>query len=142
MMGTGFWARAHGGVTHFPVALVIASLVFDIAALVIRREGYLRDLRIAAFYALMLAALGACGAVLSGLFLTNWSTGGRGMLLDHHLFVWPAFGMTIGLAAWRLVIPKDATKVGYTVYLLLLLVTAVLMATAGYWGGEMLIGGG
>jgi len=28
-MNPTFWARLHGGATHFPIALLMASVVFD-----------------------------------------------------------------------------------------------------------------
>lgn len=141
-MDTSFWARVHGGVTHFPVALIIAAAVFDIGAHVFKRAEIQRDLRAAAFWSIMLAALGACAAVLSGLFLTRGQTGGAGLLLKHHLFVWLSFGLIIALAVWRLYIPRSESGVAHAIYLAALVAAAVLVAIAGYWGGEMLLGNG
>lgn len=140
-MDTSFWYKAHGGVTHFPIALLIASAVFDLAAHAVKKEEYQGDLRAAAFWSLMLAALGACGAVLTGLFLSAGQTGGSGLLWKHHLFVWPSFGLIIALAVWRIMIPKEATRGGQAIYLFAVVVGAVLVALAGYWGGEMVAGG-
>lgn len=139
-MNTAFWARAHGGVTHFPVALVIAAAVFDIGAHLVKRDNVQRDLRVTAYWSIMLAALGACGAVLSGLFLSGGEALGAGLLFKHHIFVWASFGLIIALAIWRLFIPKEETPAAHMIYLAALVVAAVLVALAGYWGGEMMLG--
>ena len=75
-MNTAFFARMHGGMTHFPIALVISSLALDLAAFAVpslgqRRLGQRRDLRAAGFYASLLGALACFRAVLSGLLLTH-----------------------------------------------------------------------
>ena len=31
-MPSKFWVNMHGGSTHFPVALIIASMLFDLSA--------------------------------------------------------------------------------------------------------------
>ena len=92
------WANLHGGSTHFPIALMIASFLFDALAYV-GREPYKRDL---------------------------------------HDFVWPAFGLMVGLATWRLVVRNDAARPAFGVYLACAALTAVLMAAAGYFGGELM----
>ncbi len=140
-MPNKFWVDMHGGSTHFPIALVIAALLFDLVGYGLNREPHSRDLHMAAFYSLMLAALATFGAVLSGLMISGWHVGGDGLLAKHHLFVWPAFGLIVALAIWRLVVRQKASRGAYAVYLAASVVTAVVVATAGYWGGEMLVGG-
>lgn len=140
-MNTAFFARMHGGMTHFPIALVIASLTFDLAAVVVNDVDRQRDLRAAGFYASLLGALACFGAVLSGLLLTNWDILGGGNLAKHHLFLWPAFGLIVGLTVWRVVVHDRASRPAHGIYLVLMLVTSGLVAAAGYWGGEMLLAG-
>ena len=140
-MGNKFWVDMHGGSTHFPVALVIASMFFDLIGYVLNREPHSRDLHVAAFYALMLAALVTFGAVLSGLMISGWQVHGAGLLAKHHLFVWPAFGLIVALAIWRLIVRQQASRPAYAGYLVASVVTAVVVAASGYWGGEMLLGG-
>jgi uncharacterized membrane protein len=137
-----FWVDMHGGSTHFPIALMIAAMVFDLIGFFWNREPQTRDLRMAAFYALMLAALATFGAVLSGFMISGWHATGDGLLAKHHLFVWPAFGLIVALAIWRLIVGQKASRSAYAWYLAALTATAVVVAIAGYWGGEMLTGGG
>lgn len=134
----------HGGMTHFPIALVLASIAFDLAGLVApenadrsRRAG----LRAAGFYTLILGALSGFGAVVSGLVISHGETWGRGNLARHHAFLWPGFGLLIALAVWRLVVGNSASSRGFKVYLTASLTTGALMSAAGYWGGELLLNG-
>ena len=140
-MNSALFARMHGGMTHFPIGLVIASLFFDLAAVTVRGPDRRRDLRAAGFYALLLGALASGGAVLSGLLLTNWNIAGAGSLAWHHLFLWPAFALIVGLAVWRLVVRDRACRPAHGAYLTLMLVTSGLVAAVGYWGGELLLAG-
>ena len=144
MMTNDLWAKMHGGSTHLPIALVMSSMVFDLAGVLLpdnpgktRRAGLLA----AGFYTIVLGALGAFGAVASGLVLSHGQLWGRGNLARHHVFLWPAFGLLIGLAVWRLVVRDRASPLGFRMYLAGSMLTAGLMAAAGYWGGELLLKG-
>ena len=143
-MDNSLWVKLHGGTTHFPIALVMASTLFDLAGLLLpdnldktRRAG----LRAAGFYTLVLGALGSFGAVLSGLVISQWQTWGRGNLAHHHAFLWPAFGLLTALAVWRLVVGNHASSRAFRIYLGVAFVTAALMGAAGDWGGELLLNG-
>ncbi len=140
-MNSLFWAKVHGGTTHFPIALLIASVLFDLAGYALNREPHSRDLHAASFYALLLGALGSFAAVLSGLMITGWDGFGSGLLAKHHYFVWPAFTLIVGLAVWRLVVRTGASRRAFAVYLTVLAVAAAFMSAAGYWGGEMMLSG-
>ena len=140
-MDGSFWVKVHGGTTHFPIALIIASILFDLIGYALQREPHSRDLHMAAFYALLLGALASFAAVLSGLIISNWQVFGDGTLAKHHDFLWPAFGLIVGLAVWRLIVRQSASRRAYAVYLACSAVTAVLMTAAGYWGGELVLGG-
>ena len=131
------WGNLHGGSTHFPIALMITSFLFDALAYV-AREPYKRDLHVAGFYALLLGALATLVATVSGLAISAWQFFGNGILAKHHDFVWPAFGLMVGLAVWRLVVKNEATRPAFGIYLVVAGATAGLMAAAGYFGGELL----
>ena len=135
-----FWARMHGGATHFPIALLMVSVVFDHAAFWWREELRRRDFRVLGFYSLLIAAAASPAAVLSGIALSKGILLGTGMLALHHYFIWPAFGLLIGLAVWRLVTRERASRHACGCYLAIASITLVAMMSAGYWGGEMIIG--
>src|SRR5258708_20701121 len=93
-MDNSLWVKMHGGTTHFPIALVMASALFDLAGLIVpenlnksRRAG----LRAAGFYPIVLGAIGSIGAVFSRLVINHRQLWGRGNLPPHHLSLGPAF---------------------------------------------------
>ena len=135
-----FWARMHGGATHFPIALLLVSVLFDHAGFWWRSELRRLEFRAFGFYSLLIATAASPFAVLSGIVLSKGVLLGTGMLALHHYFIWPAFGLLIGLAVWRLVTRQHASRRARGCYLTLASVTLVAMMFAGYWGGEMLIG--
>ena len=139
-MNQTFWARMHGGATHFPIALIMVSVVFDVAGFWWRDEVRRREFRSVGFYSLLIATAASPIAVLSGIALSKGILLGTGMLALHHYFVWPAFGLLIGLAVWRLVVRERASRRARGFYLAVASLTLVAMMTAGYWGGEMIIG--
>ena len=134
------WGNLHGGSTHLPIALAIASALFDVAGYLARREPYERDLHAAGFYALLLGVLGSFAAVLSGLVISDWEPLGGGSLALHHYFLWPAFGLFTGMAVWRVMTRGRASRRAMGIYLAVSLATATVMCVAGYWGGEMISG--
>ena len=143
-MSNDLWAKMHGGATHFPIALVMASTLFDMASLFVRdnpgktrRAGF----QAAGCYTIVLGALGAFGAVGSGLVMSKGQLLGQGNLARHHAFLWPAFGLLVSLAIWRIVVRDHASARAFKIYLAGSMLTAVLMAAAGYWGGELLLNG-
>ena len=139
-MNQTFWARMHGGATHFPIALIMVSVVFDAAGFWWRNEIRRREFRSVGFYSLLIAAGASPAAVLSGIALSKGIILGTGMLALHHYFIWPAFGLLVGLAVWRLLVRERASRRADGCYLALAFLTLVAMMTAGYWGGEMIIG--
>src|SRR6266436_4258113 len=135
-MGNSIWVKMHGGTTHFPIALVMASVVFDLAGVIIpdtadgsRRAGF----RAAGYYTLLFAALGSIGAVASGLMISRGVLWGRGNLAHHHTFLWPAFGLLLPLASWRLVVGSRASNAAFKIYLGASVLSGRLMAAAGHW---------
>ncbi len=143
-MSNTLWAKMHGGTTHFPIALVMVSALFDMASLFFpdnpartRRAG----LQAAGFYTIVLGALGSFAAVGSGLVMSRGQLWGSGNLARHHAFLWPAIGMLIGLAIWRLMVRDHASVRAFKIYLAGSMLTAVLISAAGYWGGELLLNG-
>src|SRR5271154_6664809 len=134
------WPKLHGASTHFPMALTMAAALFEVAgALAPAQSPHRGNLRAAGYYTIILGALGTFPAVLSGLFMTHGETMGHDALLFHHLFVWPAFAGLVGLGVWRALVGEQASSRSFAVYLIVLFLTAGLMAGAGYWGGELIL---
>jgi uncharacterized membrane protein len=140
IMNQTFWARMHGAATHFPIALLTVSVFFDHAGFWWRGELRRRDFRAIGFYCLLIGAAASPVAVVSGIALSKGILLGTGMLALHHYFIWPAFGLLIGLAVWRLVTRECASRRARGCYLAIASITLAAMMSAGYWGGEMTIG--
>lgn len=141
-MDNSLWVKMHGGTTHFPIALVMASTLFDLAGFMVAdnpEKSRWAGLRAAGFHTLMLGAAGSFGAVLSGLIISHGEIWGHGNLARHHAFLWPAFGLLLALAVWRLVVGKHPSQRAFKIYLAASVVTSGLMSAAGYWGGELLL---
>jgi uncharacterized membrane protein len=129
----------HGGATHFPIALIVVSVVFDVAGFWWPDEARRREFCSVGFYSLLIAAAASPVAVTSGIALSKGILLGTGMLALHHYFIWPAFGLLIGLAVWRLVMRERGSRRARGYYLALASLTLVAVMSAGYWGGEMII---
>jgi uncharacterized membrane protein len=134
------WTKLHGASTHFPIAMVLGTCAFDVLAALAWERPLGRNARIAGTYALILGALGGILAVVSGLYLTKGDVWGAGALRWHHRFVWPAFGLMVSAATWRLVVGDKLPRRSHAIYLVVELVLSGLMAAAGYWGAELLQG--
>ena len=128
--------------THFPIALILFSAACDFASVLFGKFAFAAGLRRASLYGLAVAAAASIGAVASGIALTKGDMWGHGELGWHHRFIWPAFGLIIVLAVWRAIVRDQMSRAGFFLYLFLMFVTSGLVAAAGYFGGEMIVGGG
>ncbi len=136
------WDKLHGAMTHFPIALMLFSTGCDFVSVIFKKLTFSKELRVVSFYSLAVAALASLGAVISGIALTKGDMWGRGDLGWHHRFVWPAFGLLVALAVWRLVVRNAMSRYGLCLYLILMLLASGFVAAAGYFGGELLLAGG
>jgi hypothetical protein len=139
MMLDDWWSRLHGASTHLPVALVPVAAGFEVLALFVRGDEWRRRLRASAALLVPLAALGAIGAVISGLGVAHGEVLGSGSLRLHHLFVWPAFGLLIAVAVGRMLMGSNASTRALTIYRVALCLNTALILAAGYWGGELVL---
>jgi mono/diheme cytochrome c family protein len=137
-MNSLFWERAHGGLTHFPIALIFVATLFDVLSFV--RPSKSRDFKAIGYWLVILAALGAVAAVFSGLGLSKWKVMGTGLMRLHHLFVWPAFALILALTAWRVAARNEFSRRAFTSYLITACCACALIGAAGFVGGEMLLG--
>ena len=137
-MDSIFWLRVHGGTTHFPIALVFGAAFFEtIGLLSSSRQG---DFRLVSYWLLVLGGISSFGAVFSGLALSKWTISGKTLLLQHHVFVWPAFALIVGLTSWRVALGNSPLRRAFAIYLSLLATACALLGGAGFSGGELLLG--
>jgi uncharacterized membrane protein len=139
-MGPAFWSRIHGGATHFPIALVFAAALFDALGFFLPKHQARAQFNTVSYWLAILAAVSSFGAVISGLILSNGNIGGSGLLLRHHLFVWPAFALIIALGTWRSLVGQQASRRALRIYLSAMFIACGLIGIAGFFGGELLLG--
>ncbi len=108
----------HPVIIHFPIALFIISVAFDLLAIWKRNPALAK----AAFYNLVGAALTAPIAIASGLTAWQWELEGsklKGTLLLHLLFALAASGMIWLLSGWRISRRKLPQRTPGLTYILL-----------------------
>src|SRR5208283_718688 len=137
-MATGLWAGLHGAAVHFPIALVTLSFALDGAGRLLRWPALSRSLHSAGYWTMLLGAAGTVPAVVSGLVMSRGVILGHDALRMHHLFAWPASAISVGVATWRGMGGGSRDERPPAAYLAAVALAAVLVAAAGYWGGEML----
>jgi mono/diheme cytochrome c family protein len=138
-MNSLFWERAHGGLTHFPIALIFVATLFDVASFFRGRMKGGRDFNAIGYWLVILAGIGAVGAVASGLVLSKWQVLGVGLVRLHHLFVWPAFVLILALVLWRVAARNEFSRRAFGFYLVAACCACALIGAAGFVGGEMLL---
>jgi len=134
------WAKLHGAVVHFPVALSLCSAALDAAGFLLAAQPVARELHRCGRFALLAGTLGSIGAVISGLLMTRGGWFGHGLLRWHHVFAWPAFGLLVGLSIWRVLAGVQPGRRALGCYLVCAWLAAGLVAATGYWGGELFLG--
>jgi uncharacterized membrane protein len=139
-MNAEMWARMHGATVHFPIALILCSGVLDASGFFLPGLATRRGLNVAGYWTMLLGALGTVPAVVSGLVMSKGVMLGHDAMRLHHLFVWPAFALIVGLAIWRALTGDFARKKPPAGYLATVGLAAVLIMGAGYRGGEMMLG--
>ena len=139
-MNSLFWSRAHGAATHFPIALVLGAAFFDLLAFLLPRSRKRRDFRAIGYWLVILAPHGfsarSSPAWRSRIGRLPWT----GLILRHHLFVWPAFTLIVGAATWRFVVGREPSRRGFGIYLCAMVLACMLIGAAGFFGGELLLG--
>jgi uncharacterized membrane protein len=124
----------HPVIIHFPIALFIISVAFDLLAIWKRNPALAK----AAYYNLIGAALTAPIAIASGLAAWQWQLEGsklKGNLLLHLFFALSASGMIWLLFGWRFSQRKLPQRAPGLIYMLLAFATVLLIAITGHLGG-------
>lgn len=131
------WLEAHGGITHFPVALLIASLVFDIGAAVFRKPEW----RTVGFWMLATGVVMALPALFTGWMTARHLFSGPAQPPENLTLHWRAAVLASALAAivltWRVARRDTAARGPRAGMQALGALAAVAVGFAGYLGGNM-----
>ena len=120
---------------HFPIALLLAALAFEVARMIWKRE----SLRNMSTGALVLGALGALAAMGTGLIASNTVpslTDTREILETHEGLGIAVACIASALSVIRL-IGLDRFKLVNIAFLIIMLVMCGFLAYGAYLGGEM-----
>jgi uncharacterized membrane protein len=123
----------HPVIIHFPIALFIISVAFDLLAIWRSNSAMAK----ATYYNLLAAALTAPMAIATGLAAWQWQLEGaklKGNLLLHLLFALAASGMIWFLCGLRFR-QRQSQRAPGIFYIFLALATVLLIAIAGHLGG-------
>ncbi|GEM_PF-469332 len=123
----------HPAIVHFPIALLIVSVVLDALGVGFRRA----SLTQAGFYTLILGSLGATAAVLSGPERAAKDAASLTILHRHELFAALAVFSCLILVGMRLGNVNGLYGSGTIGYLALGGVLIACLALTGYFGGQL-----
>lgn len=138
-----FVGRLHPVLVHFPIALLIVALVFEIVALLVRRE-HARP-SAAALGCAVLGAIGAAAATWAGWLNADLESHGRGVasMIETHRWLGIAVCAFAALAVVCGLIGAAARAGALTgAYRVCLVIAAALVGVAGHWGGTIVYGEG
>jgi uncharacterized membrane protein len=128
------WPRLHAALNDLPTALLLIAVLFDLAALATKREGF----RLVSFWTLVVGAVGGAAAVISGLQAEEHIEHGEAVhrvMETHEELALITLGVFAVLALWRIVRER---RMGQGERLLVLLLSlgglGILFVTANYGG--------
>ena len=137
------WQHLHGASVHFPIALLLVAVAFDLGAIVFKKESW----RTVGFWSFLLGALSTLPAILSGLSgVYGWfhietvydPTGAH--LLQHRNAGLIGGGLSLALSLWRTAV-RDRLKGGaWILWLVLAVAAAGVIGFAGFRGGGVIHG--
>lgn len=128
------WPRLHAALNDLPTALLLMAALFELLALATRRESF----RVVSFWTLVVGAVGAVAAVLSGLQAEESIAHGDAVhrvMETHELLAFVTLGIFGVLTVWRVWRERRMGTAERAVGLAMMLGGAgVLIATAAYGG--------
>ena len=130
------WPRLHAALNDLPVALLLAAVLFDLLALVTRRQSF----RQVGFWTMVVGAVGGVVAVLSGLEAEEHIAHGEAVhrvMGTHEQLGLITLGVFAVLTLWRIVRERRmGTRERALSLVLSILGVGVLFAT-GFYGGKL-----
>lgn len=126
----------HPAIVHLPIGLLIGALIFDLLYAITELD----SLESAGSWCLVLGAVGAGLAVLSGLgeegTMGRVTERGHELMEQHELLGYILFGLFAVLAIWSLA-ARGVPQGGRGLFLVLMLLGVGALGYQGYLGGQM-----
>jgi uncharacterized membrane protein len=122
------WQHIHGATAHFPIAMMIVALIFDLGAIIFKRETW----RAVGFWCLMVAAIVSIPLVISGLAGANGWFGIEKW--DDRNLALAGSGLAIVLALWRAGRRDRLKGPEWGIFIALLIASVGIIGYTGYLG--------
>jgi len=130
-------SHLHPMLVHFPIALIVVGFIFDIVAILYKKEVCLSTV---GFYLLILGTIAALAALFTGALFTAEMTGTAGAVKDtHELFAWITVGNLVVLTAFRILLKiqkKENTSLKWVAFALYGM-AAISVSITGFYGGTL-----
>ncbi len=127
----------HPMLVHFPIALIMIGFLAEVISLFVKKEACLS---FAGFWLLIIGALAALAAYLTGYFFTGEMTGAAGEIQEtHELFAAITLWTMLANAIFRIYLKysgKENTQlkwIAFAVYA----ISAVAVSITGFFGGTL-----
>lgn len=127
----------HPAIVHFPIALLIAGLMFDFVGVILKQ----RTLLYAGWYNLVLSTFSALGGIASGfLAITLLKVPYKGMIFNHMLLALATTFVMFIMVILRVHQHDKMTAPTRVLYYLLALAAFVMISWTGHLGGAFVYG--
>ena len=126
----------HPFVVHFPVALLVVSLAFELAGIYTKREDFSRT----AWRVQILGTAGALTAVATGLLAQSRQTfagEAREILESHQQIAFAIAALFVFLLLWRISANGRVPSSRRMMYMLLFAAGVLLLLAGAWYGGEL-----
>jgi uncharacterized membrane protein len=130
------WPRLHAALNDLPIALLIGAALFDILAIVTKRESF----RVVSFWTLVLGAVGGVAAVVSGLQAEEYISHGDAVhrvMETHETLGLVTLGIFGFLALWRIVRERRMGAGERGAAVIVTLAGAGVLFATGLYGGRL-----
>ena len=126
----------HPMIVHFPIALLITSVLFDAASHIFKREA-LRD---GALWLLVLGLIGGIAAAIAG----DWAEEAaekagiaESLIETHESLAFVTLGIFGVLFLWRIFMRNQFSGQLLAIYLLVATIGVGTLSATGYYGGDL-----
>ena len=126
----------HPMIVHFPIALLITSVLFDAASHIFKRE----SLRDGALWLLVLGLIGGIAAAIAG----DWAEEAaekagiaESLIKTHESLAFVTLGIFGVLFLWRIFMRNQFSGQLLAIYLLVATIGVGTLSATGYYGGDL-----